>query len=72
MPRLAKTIEEQLLKEHPEMKAQGLRPVVMWVPDTEAPGFAEEMRRQSILAANSPGEAEVLDWVEAVYEWPKD
>ena len=33
------------------LRAQGLRPVQVWVPDTRLPGFAQECRRQSRLAA---------------------
>lgn len=29
----------------------GLRPVQIWVPDSRKPGFSEECRRQSLLAA---------------------
>lgn len=39
------------------LRAAGLRPVQIWVPDTSLPGFAEECRRQSLLAA----EADVAD-----------
>lgn len=28
------------------LRQQGLRPVQIWVPDTRAPGFAEQCRRQ--------------------------
>ena len=28
------------------MRSSGLRPVQLWVPDTRAPGFAAECRRQ--------------------------
>ena len=30
-----------------------LRPVQIWVPDTRRPDFAEECRRQSLLAAQA-------------------
>jgi len=33
------------------LRAAGLRPVQIWVPDTSRPGFAEECRRQSLLVA---------------------
>lgn len=33
------------------LRAAGLRPVQIWVPDTRQPNFAEECRRQSRLAA---------------------
>lgn len=33
------------------LRAAGLRPVQIWVPDTRRPGFAENCRRQSLRAA---------------------
>ena len=44
-------------KHRAALRASGLRPVQIWVPDTRAPGFAEECRRQSLLVA----EADRLD-----------
>jgi len=39
------------VKSHRErLRASGLRPVQLWVPDTRAPGFAKEARRQCLLA----------------------
>ncbi len=35
------------------MRAQGLRPVQIWVPDTMAVGFADEYRRQCRLVNES-------------------
>ena len=32
-----------------QLRAHGLRPIQIWVPDTRAPGFAAEARRQSRL-----------------------
>lgn len=33
------------------LRASGLRPLQIWVPDTRRPGFADECRRQSLLVA---------------------
>jgi hypothetical protein len=33
------------------LRDAGLRPIQIWVPDTKAPGFFEECRRQSALVA---------------------
>ena len=46
------------------LKAQGMRPVQLWVPDTRNAQFAAECRRQSALLAADPHEREVLDWLE--------
>ena len=35
------------------LRAQGLRPIQIWVPDVRAPAFVQEARRQSRLAAKS-------------------
>jgi hypothetical protein len=47
------------------MRAAGLRPIQIWVPDTRRPSFAEECRRQSSLAAEAdqsdPGLLDFLD-----------
>jgi hypothetical protein len=51
-------------KHRAALRASGLRPVQIWVPDTRAPGFAEECRRQSLLIRDDPQEQEVLEWIE--------
>ena len=54
------------------MRAAGLRPVQIWVPDTRAPGFAEMCKRQArAVAAHDPGGDEIMDFVAAVYEGPE-
>jgi hypothetical protein len=37
----------------------------IWVPDPHAPGFQEEVDRQSRLLRGTPEELEVLDFIEA-------
>jgi len=54
------------------MRAQGLRPVQIWVPDTRSPDFAEKCRQQAqALAESDPAGDEVMAWIESVYEWPE-
>ena len=48
------------------LRAQGLRPIQIWVPDVRAPGFAEEAHRQSLAVAKSRPAA--LAWVTAFME----
>ena len=42
--------------------------VRIWVPDPQAPGFAEEARRQAALLRGAPEEQEALDFIEAVMD----
>lgn len=42
---------ERVSRHRAGLRAAGLRPVQIWVPDPRHPGFAEECRRQSRLTA---------------------
>ena len=50
------------------LRAQGLRPIQIWVPDTRQPNFAAEAARQSALVSNSPFAAEDQAFVDAISE----
>lgn len=61
------------VREHRQrLRAQGMRPIQIWVPDVHAPEFAAEARRQSRLANERPEEAEIQAFIDSVYEWPDD
>ena len=50
-------------------RASGLRLVQLWIPDSAAPGFAEECRRQTALAAASDrADADLGGFVDAALE----
>ena len=51
------------------LRAQGLRPVQMWVPDTRAPGYAERIRRQLEALRNDPREARLLEELDEFADW---
>ena len=46
-------VSERVHKRRAALRAAGLRPLQIWVPDTRRPGFAEECRRQSLLVAKA-------------------
>jgi Protein of unknown function (DUF3018) len=48
------------------LRAAGLRPVQIWVPDTRSAHFAQEARRQSLLVSRHESEQETLDFIEIV------
>ena len=55
--------ETKMSRYRSRLRAQGLRPMQIWVPDTRRPGFAEECHRQSLLVRNDSHEQETLDWL---------
>jgi hypothetical protein len=62
---MASSVAHRVKHHRDSLRASGLRPLQIWVPDTRRPGFAEECRRQSIALRNDPEEGETLDWLEA-------
>jgi hypothetical protein len=61
------------VREHRQrLRAQGMRPIQIWVPDVHSPEFAAEARRQSLLANASPEEADIQAFIDSVTEWPDD
>jgi hypothetical protein len=52
------------------MRAAGLRPVRIWVPDTRAEGFAAKCAAQAAaVARHDPGGEELQRFIDAAYEW---
>jgi len=60
----------QKVREHRErLRAQGLRPIQIWVPDVRAPGFRAEAHRQSAAVAASVNEPVDQAFIDAVSDW---
>jgi len=59
------SISERVQKHRDGLRAAGLRPVQIWVPDTRKENFAAECQRQSLLVKSDPQESELLDWLRA-------
>lgn len=54
------------------LRAQGLRPIQIWVPDVTSPQFAAEAHRQSMLLADSPTADEDQAYVDELADWPQE
>ena len=66
---MPKSTVQRVRETREKHRAAGLRPVQLWLPDTRAPGFAEEIRRQCKLIAAAeatPEGREELAFWEAV------
>ncbi|MCF8185864.1 MAG: antitoxin MazE family protein [Sulfuritalea sp.] len=55
---------KRVKKHRDELRANGLRPVQIWVPDTRQATFSEECKRQSLLLRSDSQEAQTLTWLE--------
>jgi antidote-toxin recognition MazE-like antitoxin len=67
-----KATRDKVAAHRARLRAQGLRPIQLWVPDTRSPAFAKEARRQSRAVARSRHAAEDQAFVDAISEfWDK-
>ena len=62
---MAKSSADRMKEYRERKRASGYREVRLWLPDTTSRKFAEECRRQSIVAAESEGERDIIGWIEA-------
>jgi hypothetical protein len=52
------------------LRAQGLRPIQIWVPDVRSPEFAAEAHRQSLAIARSRDAERDQAFIESISESP--
>lgn len=71
MPAKTKPATRKMREYRDRLRAQGLKPVQVWVPDVDAPGFREELCRQ-VAALNEADETEAMAFIEAVMDDPEN
>lgn len=58
------------VREHRErLRAQGLRPIQIWVPDVRARSFRSQAHRQSLAVASSARARKDQAFIDAVSAW---
>lgn len=57
---------EKVRAHRERLRAQGLRPIQVWVPDTRTPRFAAEAARQSRLVGSSRYAADDQAFIDAL------
>lgn len=60
------TTKERVREYRQRLRAQGLRPVQIWVPDVHAAEFVGEAHRQSVVIGTSEQDADDQAFVDAV------
>ncbi len=51
------------------LRAQGLRPIQIWVPDVRAPAFRSEAHKQSLAVAQSAHADDDQSFIDAITDW---
>jgi hypothetical protein len=65
-PARSKSSNEKVRAHRDRLRRQGLRPIQIWAPDVNAPGFAEEIAREGRLIAASARAEEDQAFVDAI------
>lgn len=65
----AKPTRVKVQEHRQRLRAQGLRPIQIWVPDVRASAFRSEAHRQSQAVASSAHAAEDQAFIDAVSDW---
>lgn len=60
---MATPVKVRVSKHRAGLRAAGLRPIEIRVPDVRRPGFADECRRQSIALLEDAAEGETMRWL---------
>lgn len=61
------------VREHRDrLRALGLRPIQIWVPDVRATSFRKEAHRQSLAVSRSTQAREDQAFIDAVSDWPDE
>jgi hypothetical protein len=62
-------VAERVRKHRETLRAAGLKPVQIWLPDSRSESFRQQCERESLLVAahpNDPLESDTLTWIAEV------
>lgn len=65
-PQEDSSVKKRVREHRRRLRAQGLRPVQIWVPDVRSPEFAREAHRQSAAIATSPHAKDDQAFIDAI------
>ena len=63
---------EKVRTHRERLRAKGLRPIQIWVPDTRSSAFKTEAHRQSLIVARSFNAQQDQDFIDAISLPPGD
>ncbi|TME45741.1 MAG: DUF3018 family protein [Chloroflexi bacterium] len=59
-------VRERVRSHRERLRAQGLRPIQIWVPDVRSSSFVKEARCQARAVARSPSAADDQEFIDAI------
>lgn len=68
----AQPVKNRVSTHRSRLRASGLKPVQLWIPDPKAPGFAAECLRQSHIIQNDTTEIHDLEMLAEIADWGEE
>jgi hypothetical protein len=62
-------VSSRVQKHRAALRAAGLRPIQIWVPDVRSKAFAAKAHRQSLAVAKSRHERDDQAFIDAISDW---
>lgn len=62
-------VSDRVQKHRAALRAAGLRPIQIWVPDVRSRSFAAKAHRQSLAVAKSRSAREDQVFIDAISDW---
>jgi hypothetical protein len=62
-------IARRVHKHRSALRAAGLRPIQIWVPDVRSKSFVTQARKQSLAVSRSAQEQDDLAFIESIADW---
>lgn len=63
------SVSDRVEKHRAALRAAGLRPIQIWVPDVRSRSFATKAHRQSLAVAKSRHTREDQEFIDAISDW---
>lgn len=67
--RARNAVAKRVHKHRNALRAAGLRPIQIWVPDVRSKSFAIQARKQSLAISRSAQERDDLAFIESIADW---
>ncbi|MGO9740958.1 MAG: antitoxin MazE family protein [Roseiarcus sp.] len=68
-PKIPRSVKQKVRDHRARLRAAGLRPLQIWVPDVRSPAFRAEAHRQSLAVAASAFERDDQAFIDSVSDW---
>lgn len=62
-------VSKRVHKHRNALRAAGLRPIQIWVPDVRSKSFIIQARKQSLAISKSAQEQDDLAFIESIADW---